>query len=202
MPLLLGGCEYLSSTSIFLMVIAAIFLIGIAGELAFAKTGIPDVIWLIGVGIILGPVSGLVTKSSLAAAAPYFGALTLVVVLFNGGSELKLQELSKAAGRGTLLAVSSFVFAVAVVAPVVMAAKFLGIVPSGWTWMHAILVGTIVGGSSSVVIMPALAKAGLAPAPHQHCQLGVGAHRCTFGCRHGRRNSNHAAHRRPYGGSQ
>lgn len=153
----------MSDVSVFLLCISSIFLIGIIGELVFAKTGIPDVVWLILVGITLGPVSGLVTKGSLQAAAPYFGALTLVIVLFDGGSELKLSELSKAAARGSAMAIFGFILAVLAVAPVAMAASGMGIVPRDWTWTHGILLGTILGGSSSVVIMPALRKAGLSP---------------------------------------
>ena len=153
----------MSTVSVFLLCIAAIFLIGIVGELVFAKTGIPDVIWLILVGIILVPIAGLISKESLIVAAPYFGALTLVVVLFNGGSELKLADLSQAAGRGSILAVFGFLLAVLFVAPVAMLASAIGILPDNWGWMHAVMLGTILGGSSSVVIMPALAKAGLSP---------------------------------------
>lgn len=153
----------MSPVSVFLLCIAAIFLIGIIGELVFARTGIPDVLWLIVVGILLVPVAGLVPQSSLVAAAPYFGALTLVVVLFDGGSELKLSELSHAAGRGTVLAVLGFLLAVLFTAGAAMLAVRVGLLPDSWSWMHAVLLGTIVGGSSSVVIMPALRKAGLSP---------------------------------------
>ena len=87
----------MSDVSVFLLCVSAIFLIGIVGELVFAKTGVPDVIWLIVVGAVLGPISGLVSKAMLQSIAPYFGALTLVIVLFNGGTGLKLRELSAAA---------------------------------------------------------------------------------------------------------
>lgn len=153
----------MSPVSVFLLCIATIFLIGIIGELVFARTGIPDVLWLILLGIVLVPLAGLVPQDSLVTAAPYFGALTLVVVLFDGGSELKLSELSQAASRGTILAVLGFLLAVLFVAPVAMLAVHLGFLPASWTWMHAVMLATIVGGSSSVVIMPALRKAGLSP---------------------------------------
>jgi potassium/hydrogen antiporter len=149
--------------SLFLITVAAIFLIGILGELVFEKTGIPDVIWLILVGILLGPVSGWVQRDQLHAIAPYFGALTLVVVLFDGGSELRLSELSQSAPRGALLATLGFTAAVAVVAPASMVASFLGLFPETWTWLHGVMLGTILGGSSAVVIMPALRKAGIVP---------------------------------------
>ncbi|MEM7607744.1 MAG: cation:proton antiporter, partial [Myxococcota bacterium] len=152
----------MSPVSIFLLAIATIFVVGIVGELVFARTGIPDVVWLITVGVILGPVTGFVTREGLMTIAPYFGALTLVIVLFDGGSELRIDELKQAAGRGTLLAVFGFILAVLAVAVVAKAASWAGVLPE-WTWMQAILLGTILGGSSSVVIMPALSKAGLSP---------------------------------------
>ncbi len=151
----------MSPVSLFLLVVAMIFLIGIIGEIVFAKTGIPDVIWLILVGIALGPIGGFVTREQLQTIAPYFGALTLVVVLFDGGSELKLKELSLAAGRGTVLSVFGFVLAVAAVAGVSFGAARAGVLPSEWGWTQCLLLGTILGGSSSVVIMPALRHAGL-----------------------------------------
>jgi cell volume regulation protein A len=149
--------------SIFLLIIAAIFIIGIAGELVFEKTGVPDVVWLIVVGIVLGPISGTVTREQLMAVAPYFGALTLVIVLFDGGSELRLDELRAAARRGGALAIAGFLASILVLAPASMLASAMGILPESWTWLHGVMLGAILGGSSSVVIMPALAKAGLVP---------------------------------------
>lgn len=149
--------------SLFLLTVAAIFIIGIVGEILFERTGVPDVIWLILVGIVLGPVTGLADRATLASIAPYFGAITLVVVLFDGGCELKLSELSQAAPRSSLLAILSFTLAVALVVPVVWTFSAMGILPESWGLLEALIVGAILGGSSSVVIMPALRKAGLAP---------------------------------------
>ena len=147
--------------SLFLLTVAAIFLIGIIGELVFEKTGVPDVVWLMLVGIVLGPATGVVGREQLMAIAPYFGALTLVIVLFDGGSELRLKELSSALPRGSLLAVLSFSLSLVVIAPVSMAAAWSGILPSSWTWLHGLTLAAIIGGSSSVVVMPALRMARL-----------------------------------------
>ena len=147
----------------FLLTVAAIFIIGIVGELVFEKTGVPDVVWLIVVGIFLGPITGTVTREQLMGVAPYFGALTLVIVLFDGGSELRLDELRAAAGRGSALAIAGFIASILFLAPASMLASAAGILPDEWTWLHGVMLGAILGGSSSVVIMPALAKAGLAP---------------------------------------
>ncbi|MEZ4288288.1 MAG: hypothetical protein R3A47_09140 [Polyangiales bacterium] len=71
--------------------------------------------------------SGLVQQSQLQTAAPHFGALTLVMVLFDGGSELRLKELGLAAGRGSLMAVLGFALAVVFVAVAVMVGVYAGL---------------------------------------------------------------------------
>ncbi len=149
--------------SLFLLTVAGIFLVGILGEIVFDKTSVPDVVWLIAVGAVLGPVTGLLERPMLEGVAPFFGALTLVIVLFEGGSRLNLSELTTAAPRATLLALLSFVSSVAVVAGVVSAGISMELLPSSWTVMHGVTLGAILGGSSSVVIMPAMSKARLAP---------------------------------------
>lgn len=148
----------------FLLAVAGIFVIGAVGELIFQRTSIPDVIWLILAGILLGPVGGLVTRAQLNQVAPYFAALTLVVVLFEGGSSLRLAEVSTAAPRSALLAVSGFIFSALAMALLSMLAAALGWVPPGWSWSHGLMLGCVLGGSSSIIIMPAVAKARLDPA--------------------------------------
>lgn len=147
--------------SVFLIVVAAIFILGVVGEVAFERTGVPDVVWLIGVGILLGPLTGVVSRERLLDVAPYFGALTLVIVLFDGGTSLRLKELGQAAGRGSTLALLGFCVSVATVTGATALAGVLGWLPESWTWMHGLLLGAITGGSSSVIIMPALGKARL-----------------------------------------
>ena len=151
------------SVAAFLLAIAGIFLIGAAGEAVFRRTNVPDVIWLILVGIVLGPVLGFVTREELTGVAPYFAAVTLVVVLFEGGSKLDLADVSRAAPRSALLAVCSFVLAVIAVAALSMGARLVGWLPGEWGWTHGLLLGSILGGSSSIIIMPAMQQAKVVP---------------------------------------
>jgi cell volume regulation protein A len=81
----------------FLVAVSAIFLIGAIGEIVFERTFIPDAIWLILTGVLLGPILGWVTRHQLNTIAPHFAALTLVVVLFDGGSRMRLSDLGRVA---------------------------------------------------------------------------------------------------------
>jgi cell volume regulation protein A len=153
----------MSDVSMFLISIAGIFLLGALGEIVFQRTNIPDVIWLILVGILLGPLTGMVPRELLSRIAPYFAAITLVVVLFEGGSALRLGDLSRAAPRSLLLAVTTFLGAVGVVTALSFGARWLGLLSPSWTLTHGLMLGTILGGSSSIIVMPAMAQARIVP---------------------------------------
>ncbi|MDH4175497.1 MAG: cation:proton antiporter, partial [Betaproteobacteria bacterium] len=149
----------MSDVSVMLLLVAGIFLVGALGEVVFARTRVPDVVWLIVCGWLLGPVAGVVDKAVLLEIAPYFAAFALIVILFNGGTSLKLDNVMRAAPRALLLALIGFALAAAVVAAVSMAAREVGLLPAGWTWLHGAMLGSILGGSSSIIIMPAMATA-------------------------------------------
>lgn len=146
-----------------LLTIAAIFMIGAVGEGIFRKTGLPDVIWLIAVGVLIGPMIGLVAAAELMAIAPLFAAITLVVVLFEGGSHLQLGDVGAAVGRALLTATLTFGLSMALVTGLVMLGVLFGVCPESWGLMHGLLLGSILGGSSSIVIMPAMALARVEP---------------------------------------
>ena len=147
----------MNNVSLMLLIVAGIFFIGSAGEMVFARTHVPDVLWLIVCGWVLGPVSGLLRETSLLEVAPYFAAFALIVILFNGGTSLKLGSVAKAAPRAALLAVVGYCLSAVVVAVLSMLAESLGALPPGWSWLDGALLGSIVGGSSSIIILPAMA---------------------------------------------
>lgn len=146
----------MSDVALVLLVIAGIFLVGSAGEIVFARTHVPDVIWLIVCGWALGPASGLLNSRELLNIAPYFASFALIVILFNGGTSLKLDSVAKSAPRAALLAAVGFVLSTVTVASLSMLAREFGLLPAGWTWLHGALLGSIVGGSSSIIVLPAM----------------------------------------------
>jgi potassium/hydrogen antiporter len=144
--------------TLFLLMIAGLFLLGAVGEIIFAKTQIPDVVWLIMAGILLGPVTGTVPRETLSTISPYFAAVTLIVVLFEGGSKIVLNDLIKAAPRASLLAFLTFSLTVAAVATISMGFGAIDVLPD-WSLLKGIMLGAILGGSSALIIMPSMALA-------------------------------------------
>lgn len=113
----------------------------------FSRTKIPDVLLLIVIGAILGPVLGLVSPSLFGAVGPVFTTITLVIILFEAGISLKLSIVRSVIGRAMLLAVLGFFFTMGVVAGLGMWLLGLEIIP-------AFILGAIVGSTSEAVVIP------------------------------------------------
>jgi cell volume regulation protein A len=138
--------------------IAGILLLGALGEFIFARTRVPDVVWLVGAGILAGPVSGLIPAGLLKPGIPFFGAIALTVILSSGAFRLQLIDVAAAAPRGIFLGLSGFVFSLIATCGFFWLSTELGYVrpspPLAW-----VMVGAIVAGTSSVIIMPTMAMA-------------------------------------------
>jgi cell volume regulation protein A len=146
----------MNPVSQFLIIVAALLLLGALGEFIFRKTGVPDVVWLVLAGIIAGPVLQIVPDGLLEPAIPFIGAVSLVVILSGGALKMNIADVAGAAPRALLLAVVGFFFSVLAVVCFFFGATYFGLVKpaslSGW-----ILCGAIVGGASSLIIMPTMA---------------------------------------------
>lgn len=153
----------MTPVALFLLCIAGIFLIGTLGEMIFHRTQVPDVVWLMLTGMLLGPVLHWVTRSQLLQLAPYFSALTLVFVLFEGGSRLEIVTLYRSAARAVLLSFMTFAFSTLGIFFVCWLMVQSGWLPADWTWRQELLVGAIVGGTSPIVIMAAMLRPNIAP---------------------------------------
>jgi len=143
-----------------LIVIAFLLLLGTFAESFFARTGLPDVVWLVGAGILLGPVFKLVSPSMIEPAVPFFGAIALTVILAGGAYRLKLEEVLRVAPRGLLLGILGFILSIGAIC------LFSRIVtPLGWVreapLVYWIMIGAIVGGASALIIMPTVSKGGV-----------------------------------------
>ena len=147
----------MDATPLMLTLLAAVILVGAIGENITKKTQIPDVIWLILLGIILGPVSGLVDTEALknsGGGVQLFASITLIIVLFEGGSRLKVMELVNVAPRAAFLSVTGFIITVTSVA--VISAVIGPLLIPEWSFLHGVMLGAIVGGSSSLIVMPSM----------------------------------------------
>jgi cell volume regulation protein A len=153
----------MTSVELFLVAVAAVLVVGCIGERVFMLTNLPDALWLLAAGVAIGPILGILNTGQLTMVAPYLGAVTIIVILFDGGARLDIATTLRAAPRATLLALTGFGISILIVCLASMAAAAAGVLPQPWSWQHGLLLGTILGGSSSVVVMPAVFRAHVSP---------------------------------------
>ncbi len=117
----------------------------------FEKTRLPDVLPLMILGILMGPVLKIVSPASFGEAGQIFTTLALIVVLFKSGLEFRILSLRGAVGQGLLLTTVCFILITAIIAFITQRA--LGI-----PQIYALIIGSIVADNSTAVITPMLAK--------------------------------------------
>ena len=135
----------IASAHVILLAAGVVIFLGVAGEAFFKKTGIPDVAFLMVLGVIIGPVLGIIQPEAVIQVVPYFAALALIIIMFDGGLNLDIKHVVRTAHFSVTLAVLSFILSVVMIA---LAAHFA----LGWLWLESILLGSIVGGSSSAIV--------------------------------------------------
>lgn len=113
----------------------------------FDRTKIPNVLLLLLIGIIIGPVSGIITKDFFGGLGQIFTTITLIIILFESGASLKLGIIKKTLAPSLLLTVINFVITVTIAVAVITALTSLNVV-------EASFVGAIIGGTSSAVVIP------------------------------------------------
>lgn len=125
---------------------ALIFLAHLLAGVA-ERTRIPDAFFLLLLGLLLGPILHRVSPASFGAVGPAFTTIALILILFEGGLELRLDALRRSLRASALLSGMSFAASVGLVG--VLAWRWLGLPP-----FPAFLLGTIVGGASPTVVIP------------------------------------------------
>lgn len=134
-----------------ILFIGVVLFLGQVFSSLFEKTRLPDVLPLMLLGMIMGPITGLVRPEDFGRAGEIFTTLALIVVLFQSGIELKILSLRGAMGQGFVLTTVAFTVLTVVLAW--LAHVFLD-VPQ----LYAFIIGAIVADNSTAVVTPLLDK--------------------------------------------
>ena len=113
----------------------------------FSRKRIPDVLLLMFIGIIIGPLFKLVDAEKLSTIGSVFGQLTLVILLFESGTELSFKTLADSIKDTVTLTIVNFIFTF-------VAIGLLGWLVLGMNPGISFMLGAALGGSSSAVAIP------------------------------------------------
>ncbi|RME79688.1 MAG: hypothetical protein D6769_01680 [Methanobacteriota archaeon] len=140
-----------------ILLIAAILALGFIALEIFKRTKVSQVIILILLGMVLGPLLNVVDAgpgSLIRDLTPFVSTIALIFLLFDAGLTLDLRTVIEEFGKASLFTllvffVSSFVIAL-------FSLAFLGL-----PFLFALLLGFICGGVSSAIVLAMVENAGL-----------------------------------------
>jgi cell volume regulation protein A len=132
--------------------IGILLLIGFLADFLFRKTNFPDILILLALGYLIGPVFHIVDPSQVAPASELIASLALVVILFSAGLEFEFAKVLSVAPRAIPLVLLGVGVSIAS-----MAAFTYYLLD--WGLLDSLLLGTVVGGTSSAIVVPLISRA-------------------------------------------
>jgi potassium/hydrogen antiporter len=145
-----------------LLVASLILFFGFFAEFVFRKFSIPDVLFLIVLGFVIGPNGfGYVNPESFIIFAPIFTTFTLLFLLFDGGFNINLSSLMREFSQSFLLTTFNFLTSSILIAIIFYIFGYLWF--GGVSIALSLLTGFLLGGVSSSFVIPILKEMNLSP---------------------------------------
>ena len=139
----------------FLILISLTIIISYISSLVYSMTKIPDVIVLMGFGILMGPVLGYADKVMFDEIAPLMSILALSIILFEAGINVDITLLLGSMGKALVLSTASIMGSILLIGFVTSYVLVPGLpLPQG------MLLGAMVGGTSTVAVYGILSGIG------------------------------------------
>lgn len=113
----------------------------------FSRRRIPDVLLLMIIGILVGPVSGWVTPDKLADVGPVLASLTLLFILFDSGIDMKIAVIRKYWTGVVQVTLLSFVASMATT-------SVLAYFVVGLELLSSLMLGSMVAGTAAAIVIP------------------------------------------------
>jgi cell volume regulation protein A len=132
--------------------VGLLLVIGFLADYLFKKTNFPDILVLLGIGYLIGPVLQVIDPAKLMSASQLIASVALVIIIFSGGIEFDFSRLVNSAPRAILIAVLGVIFSIATIA---VPAYYL----FNWKLLDSLLLGSIVGGTSSAIVIALVTRA-------------------------------------------
>ena len=130
-----------------IILVSSTLLISYVSSLAYSKTRVPEIIWLISFGVLLGPVLNVFNTSLFLEIANLITILALAIILFEAGLNVDIVYLIQTMMKSTILSIATII---SIILSVGISLNY--IMPESFPILQAMLVGAMVGGTSTVSV--------------------------------------------------
>jgi cell volume regulation protein A len=135
-------------------------IIAVIGHILFDKTGIPESIFMILLGLFLGPISGLIEFVDINGIVPHVFNLSIIIILLESGLTTDIQEAIDTMRVSTIFTI------IVLVTTSTLCGLFLNRV-LGWSIASSLILGIICSGTSTLPILYFTSRLKLSPAVNQ-----------------------------------
>lgn len=147
-----------TGTPLFLALGGLALLVAFGADAIAARWRIPDALWLIALGVLAGPVLGLISASSVLVVAPVVGTAVLVIILFDAGLDMQGSIIRPLLASAVAFACLTYLVSVVVVSLLAYLYLFPG------DFALSMFFGLALGATSGAVAIPVANRMGLLPA--------------------------------------
>jgi len=155
----------LDANIVVILISLALFLAYLSGML-FTLTKVPDMVWMIGFGVLLGPVLGFFKVETIASLVPFVVVMALNLLMFEAGLNVDLKTFKESLEKSGYLGVITFTLTVFVVGNLLHI-----ILPSTFTITEGLLFGAMIGGTSTSTVLSILGCIGMTNSDAGECRL-------------------------------
>ena len=134
-----------------ILLLGLIILISFIGYILFKYTKIPESLFMIFIGLAVGPVFKLVDQSAFITYMPLVSTITMIIILLDSGFSLTLEGTVKNLGKAIRLTILVLIFSTALIS------TFMYFV-MGWDLFQALFIGSISSGTTTIVIVHLLTR--------------------------------------------
>jgi cell volume regulation protein A len=131
--------------------IGILLIIGFLAQFLFKKINLPDILILLVLGYLVGPVFHIIDPANIRPASQIISVLSLVVILFSESLNLEFRKMLKSAPRALILIILG-------IAGSMVATAALVHYVFQWGFMNSILLGAIVSGTSPAIVMSLISR--------------------------------------------
>ena len=126
--------------------VALIMLIGFFGMLFFRKTSIPDVIFLLLFGVVLGPFTHVIDIEAIYGVLPYMAMFAISILLFDSGLRINIDRLLEKGKTIIGTSILSFILSLTVITLFLKYMLYL-------RWAYSLMLGSILAVSGSMTLI-------------------------------------------------
>jgi len=155
----------LEANIIVILISLTLFLAYIGGVL-YTKTRIPDIFWLIAFGAILGPGAKLIDPITMSGLAPMLVLMALNLLMFEAGLNVDLKTFRESMEKSGYLGVITFVLTTFIIGN-----GLYYILPELFTFTEALLLGSMIGGTSTSTVLSILGCLTISNSDAGQCRL-------------------------------